>query len=184
MAIRKASSYSHKICRPYTRKSRSKGKDYIKTVPQIKIAKFHIGNQQAFRDGKHPFNIRLISEQRVQVRDNAIEAARMFLTKILDEKALGQYYLAVKVYPHHMVRENKSAGGMAGADRISSGMTQSYGIVIGRSAIVRPDQDIFFISCADEKCARDARDALITIKAKMPCRTRVIFEKVALQISK
>ncbi|MDP1695524.1 MAG: 50S ribosomal protein L16 [archaeon] len=178
MAIRKALSYSHKVCRPYTRKAKTRGKDYIKTIPQIKIAKFHIGNHQAFREGKHPFNIRLISEQRVQIRDNAIEAARMFLTKMLDEKMLNQYYLAVKVYPHHMMRENKSAGGMAGADRISSGMTQSYGIVIGRAAIVRPGQDIFFVSCIDEKCAREARDLLITIKAKMPCRTRVIFEKL------
>jgi len=102
----------------------------------------------------------------------------MFLTKIMDEKALGQYYLAIKVYPHHMMRENKSAGGMAGADRISSGMTQSYGIVIGRAAIVRPEQDILFISCADEKIAREARDLMMTVKAKMPCRTRVIFEKL------
>lgn len=178
MALRKALSYSHKKVRPFTRKAKTRGKDYIKTVPQIKVVKFHIGNQKDYTDGKHDFVVRLVCDQRVQIRDNALEAARMFLTKMMDEKNPGQYYLAVKVYPHHMIRENKSAGGMAGADRISSGMTQSYGVVIGRAAIVRPNQDIFFISCTNEKAARDARDVLAAIKSKMPCKTTVVFEKL------
>ena len=179
MPLRKASSYSHKKTRPFTRKSRSKGKDYIKVVPGIKIAKFHIGDQKGYQEGKHKFVVRLISEERVVIRDNAIEAGRMLVTKMMDEKAPGQYYLGIKIYPHHMLRENKSAGGMAGADRISSGMTQAYGVVIGRAAIVRPGQDLFIVSCVDEKSAREARDALNMIRTKMPCRTKVSFEKLS-----
>lgn len=179
MALRKASSYSKKPARPFTRNSRSKAQAYIKTVPGVKIAKYVGGIQKDFESGKHSYIVRLISGgQRVQIRDNAIEAARMFVIKMLDENALGQYYMVVKIHPHHMQRENKSAGGMAGADRISSGMTQSYGQVIGRAALVKPNQEIFFISCANDKVARIARDALIDIKSKIPGATRVVFEKV------
>jgi large subunit ribosomal protein L10e len=176
MALRKASAYSKRIARPFTRNSRSKGKAYIKMVPHNKIAKFHIGDQKAYMEGKHPFIVKLIVEDKVQIRDNALEAGRMFVTKMMDEKAIGQYYLAVKVFPHHLLRENKTAAG-AGADRISSGMKHSYGIVIGRAAIVKPGQEVFMVSCATEKVAKDAREALKMIKAKIPSRTHVIFEK-------
>lgn len=177
MALRKASAYSKKKARPFTRRSRSKQKAYIKTVPGIKIAKFQMGNQKALLEGKHPFIVRLISDERVQIRDNALEACRMFVNKVLDTDALGQYYFEIKVYPHHILRENKTAAG-AGADRLSSGMKHSYGISIGRAAIVNAGKDVFFISCENEKAARVARQALQEIKAKLPCRSRVTFEKI------
>src|SRR3989344_1371984 len=159
MALRKASSYSKKKARPFTRNSRSKGKAYIKTIPFAKIAKFNGGNQKDYEQGKHKFVVRLISEENVQIRDNALEAARMFVIKMLDEGALGQYYLLVRVHPHHMLRENKTAAG-AGADRLSSGMKHSYGIVIGRAGFVKPGQEVFFVSCTNDKAARVARKAL------------------------
>ena len=66
----------------------------------------------------------------------------------------------------------------AGADRLSSGMTQSFGITMGRAAIVNSGKEIFNISCENDKVARIARDALVDVKAKLPCKCRVIFEKV------
>jgi large subunit ribosomal protein L10e len=177
MAIRKASSYSHRIARPFTRKSRSKTKAYIKVTPFSKIVKFTMGDTKSFRNGSHKFIVSMISEERVQIRDNALESGRMHLHKILEDSAPGLYYVAVKLFPHHFLRENKSAGGMAGADRISTGMTQSFGQVIGRAAIVTPGHPVFIVSCADEKTARLARDALNTIKPKIPAKTRIVFEK-------
>ncbi|MBS3089270.1 50S ribosomal protein L16 [Candidatus Pacearchaeota archaeon] len=174
MALRKASAYSKKKARPFTRKSRNKNRAYIKTVPGSKIAKFHQGAAEDYRAGKHSFFVRIIANQKTQIRDNALESCRMYLTKILDEQILGQYYLALKVYPHHILRENKLSAG-AGADRISTGMTHSYGVVIGRAAIVNAGQEIFFISCSNEKAARLARDMLNVIKAKLPCATKVSF---------
>lgn len=138
-----------------------------------------MGSIQAYNQGKHPFTVKLITEEKVQIRDNALEACRMLINKLLDRNALGQYYFAVKVYPHHILRENKSAGGgVAGADRISSGMKHSFGTAIGRAAIANAGKDIFFVSCENEKAARTARDALTHVKAKIPSRTKVIFEKV------
>ncbi len=176
-ALRKASSYSKKRVRPFTRKSRTAQKSYIKTVPGIKIAKFQMGNIKAGLEMKYPYVVRLVTEEKVQVRDNALEACRMFISKILDRDALGQYYFAVKVYPHHILRENKTAAG-AGADRLSSGMKHSYGISIGRAAIVNAGKEVFYVSCENEKAARIARDALTQIKSKMPGKSRVLFEKM------
>jgi len=44
--------------------------------------------------------------------------------------------------------------------------------------MVRAGKEIFFISCANEKTARAARDALVMARSKVPCKTRIVFEKV------
>lgn len=176
MALRKASSYSKRKARPFTRTSRASAKAYIKTVPVAKIAKYVGGSQKDYEHGKHPFTVKLVAELRVQMRDNAIEAARQYVIKRLETEVIGQYFLTVKVHPHHMLRENKTAAG-AGADRMSSGMKHSYGVVIGRAALISPGQEIFFISCASEKAARVAREAISEIKSKLPGKNRVVFEK-------
>ncbi|MEK6892899.1 MAG: 50S ribosomal protein L16 [Nanoarchaeota archaeon] len=178
MALRKALAYSKKYARPFTRNSKAKDKAYIKTIPYSKIVKFDGGDRMSWISGKNTYNVYLIAEEWAQIRDNALESGRMHLIKELDLNALGQYYLLVKVHPHHFLRENKSAAAVAGADRISTGMTQSYGVVIGRAALVHAGKMIFFISCANEKVAQAAKHALQKIRAKMPCKTRIVFEKL------
>jgi len=155
-----------------------KAKTYIKVVPHNKIAKYVMGDQQGYLGGKHTFVVKLIAGERVQVRDNALEASRMFVNKELDKAVPGEYFFEVKTHPHHILRENKTAAG-AGADRLSSGMKHSYGVVIGRAAMVPVGKEIFFISCGSEKAARTARTALEKIKSKLPCKTNIIFAKNA-----
>ncbi len=178
MALRKALAYSGKRVRAYTRKSSSKSKAYIKTVPFSKVTKMIMGNTKDYNAGKYKYTVKLVSMDRVQVRDNALESCRMFVNKILEEKMPNQFYLQMKVYPHHMLRENKAATG-AGADRLSSGMTQSFGIVIGRAALVNPGQEIIFAACTTEKDARIIRQAMESVKAKVPGRNKILFEKLA-----
>lgn len=177
MALRKASAYTKFKARPFTRISKNKSKSYIKTIPFSKVVKYHIGSQADYRAGKHKYTIKLISQEKVNVRDTAVEAARMALTKALDTALLGQYYLAVKVFPHHFLRENKTAAG-AGADRMSTGMTQSFGIIIGRAAQVSAGQQVFFVSTVDLKGAQTARVFLESVKAKMPFKSRVVIEQI------
>jgi large subunit ribosomal protein L10e len=178
MGLRKASSYSKKYARPYTRNSRKKSKAYIKTIPHVKVAKFSIGNLKDFREGKHKFLVRLVSAEKVQIRDTALEAGRMHVHKILDEQLPGEYFFAVKVHPHHFLRNNKTSG-VAGADRMSSGMgSNPFGIIEGRAAMVPAGKDIFFITCKDEKGARVIRAAVESVKAKMPCAAKVTFEQL------
>lgn len=178
MALRKAAAYSKKKARPFTRVSRVKAKTYIKVNPHNKLAKYTMGNQAAFQQGKYPFTLSLLSNEKVQIRDNALESARMMVHKIIEEQIPGEYFFTVKTYPHHILRENKTAAG-AGADRLSSGMKHSYGVVIGRAALVGAGKEIFVISTTNDKNARIVRAALEKTKAKLPCKTSILFEKTA-----
>lgn len=178
MALRKALAYSRRYARPYTRTSRVKGKAYIKVVPNNKVVKYNLGNQKAHMEGKFPLKLTMISEESLQVRDNALEAARTIMTKQLDERLPGMYYMELKVHPHHILRNNKTAAG-AGADRLSSGMSRSFGTVEGRAAMVRAGHPLFIVYCADESAARAVRESFQMTKAKLPCATRLLFEKIA-----
>jgi large subunit ribosomal protein L10e len=178
MALRKATAYSKKKARPFTRVSRVKAKTYIKVNPHNKLAKSIMGNQKAHEEGKHPFTLKVICGEKVQIRDNALEAARMMIHKRLEEQVPGEWFFAVKTFPHHILRENKTAAG-AGADRLSSGMKHSYGVVVGRAAIVGAGKEIYLISCATEKALKVARSALERTKSKLPCKVIIRFERKA-----
>jgi large subunit ribosomal protein L10e len=177
-SLRKASSYSKKRVRPFTRKSNRRKKAYIKAVPQLKIVKYHMGNIKANTQGKYKFILTLTATEKAQLRDNALESSRTLINKYMDKMAPAQYYFNIKVYPHHVLRENKTAAG-AGADRLSSGMKHSYGITIGRAAIVQPGSVVFYISAENEKSARAGRYILGNVKSKLPFKSRVMFTKVS-----
>src|SRR3989344_5417395 len=115
--LRKFSAYQ-RIERPYTRKSKYKKKDFIKGAPPVRIVAFDMGNLKR----KFESSFSLVSKENVQVRQNAIESARMTANRYL-EKNLGKtgFHLKIRIYPHHILRENPLASG-AGADRMSTGM--------------------------------------------------------------
>ncbi|MFH1710682.1 MAG: 50S ribosomal protein L16 [Nanoarchaeota archaeon] len=177
MALRKASAYSKWPARPYTRRSSKKRKNYIKTVPPQKVVKFHMGNISAFEQGKYSTVISVVSKESIQLRDNALEAARQSIHKELELNFPGQYYFGVKVYPHHILRENRMLTG-AGADRMQTGMTQSFGATMGRAALIKPNQTIFIIGVNSEKAVKISREAIVKIRPKLPCKTRIITEKM------
>ncbi|MCU0642488.1 MAG: 50S ribosomal protein L16 [archaeon] len=176
MALRKAASYSRKHVTPYTRNSRRKNKAYIRTIPHVKVAKYGIGNGEDYRAGKHKFFVRLIADENILIRDTALEAGRMHVHKMLEEATPGEYFLIVKVHPHHFLRNNKTSG-VAGADRLSTGMSHSFGVIEGRAAIVPRGKEILVVSCLNEKCVRIARDAMNSVKAKMPGAVKILFEQ-------
>lgn len=181
-ALRKATSYSKRKARPFTRVSSKKNKAFIKTKPHNKIVKVVSGNQPDYEAGKHIFTLRMVSEQNVQIRDNSLEATRMFLTKAMDTGAPSQYFMRLMAYPHHILRENKKAAG-AGADRLSSGMKHAYGINVGRAALVKPGQDLFIVTTLNEKSAQHAKKSMYMAKSKLPCKIRVVFERKNLPVS-
>lgn len=172
MTLRKANSYSKKLVVPYTRKSKTKGKDYIKAIPPSSLVKFTMGNLKP-ENLKH--YLRMISLEKVQVRHNALESCRQYLNKKMDEQLTGNYYFKVLSYPHHVQRENKMLTG-AGADRMQTGMQLSFGKAVGTAAIVYPETPLFFIAVKDEKDAIFVREIFNKIKAKLPCKTRILHE--------
>ena len=176
VSLRKASAYSKKKVRPYTRKSGKKKKAFIKAVPPSKIVKFSMGDRKGFANGKHKFSVKFISKERVQIRDNSLESCRTLLNKTLDKKAPGQYYFEIKVYPHHILRENKMAAG-AGADRLSSGMSHSFGTPIGAAARVKKGQ-ILFTAYVDKENIDKAKKSLRTATPRIPAKCSVEIREI------
>ena len=177
MALRKACAYSKKKVTPYTRRSNVKSKSYIKTIPQQKIVKFKMGDIRGYEKGKLRRIVKLVSGEKVVIRDNALEAARQYIQNTLQKTIPGLYYFEVKVFPHHILRENKVYGGGSKGERINTGMQQSFGTTLGRAAIVKKNQDMFLLAVFNDKARKDAAVALTKIKAKLPCKSKLIFEK-------
>ncbi len=162
--------------RPYTRKSKKKSKAYIKVAPHNKIVKYNLGNVQAYNEGKFKYYLHFVAQENANIRDNALEAGRLIINKTLEKNVPKQYYFEIKVYPHHILRNNKTAAG-AGADRLSSGMKHSFGIIEGRAAQVQPGKEIFLVACENEQAVRVARRALTMVKPKMPVKSKILLEK-------
>lgn len=168
MALRKGSAYSRRYARPYTRKSKKKARSYIKTIPNSKIVKFKMGDVKVFEKETYPIIIEVISKEGAQIRDNSIEAVRQYLNRFLQSNVGKEFYLEVKIYPHHVLRENKMLTG-AGADRMQTGMSRSFGKSIGRSAIVKPNQVLFVVGVKTPKQESAARKLIDSVKSRLPC---------------
>ena len=148
MALRKASVYK-RIERPYTRTSKVKGKNYIKTTPPKKIVKFTMGNAAKHEKKEYAYQISLIAKEGFQIRDNAIEAARQLINRHLEEKIGKDFYFLISVYPHHILREHKIAA-VAQSDRFFSGMSHAFGKTISNAAQIKKGKKIFVIEINEE----------------------------------
>ena len=95
MSLRKASAYSKRKVVPYTRKSKRKARAYIKTVPPATIVKYDMGDQKAFDEEKFPYKLIMVTEEDVQIRDNALEACRQYINKRLEKDYKVQYFFRI-----------------------------------------------------------------------------------------
>ena len=177
MGLRKASAYSKRIVVPYTRISKKRQKSFIKTVPPQKIVKFVMGKESLLNEGKLPYQLTMISEEKVQLRHNALEACRQYINKKIDKEFSGQYFFKIIPFPHHIQRENKMLTG-AGADRMQTGMQLSYGKAVGKAAILKKGSRIFFVAVPNEKAVGFARKVLKQIKSKLPGKVKIIYEEI------
>lgn len=171
-SLRKAKCYRN-VKRAYTRKSKYRKKGYIKAIPTIKIVKFDIGNLKK----KFGNEVSLFTKEKIQVRENAIESARLIINRKLN-KAIGasNFHLKVRPFPHHALRENKMLTG-AGADRMQTGMQRAFGKVIGSAAQVKKDQKIFSVY-VNNKDVTLARAALKGATHRLPCKCGISNSKV------
>jgi len=135
-----------------------------------------MGKLKLFREGKLNFEIRLLSKEKVQLRDNSLEACRQFINGQLEKNMKDQFYFEVKPFPHHILRENKMLTG-AGSDRMQTGMQLSFGKTVGRAALIKPNQEIFFIATNNRKNSQFVQHILQKIKSKLPCKSRIVSEK-------
>lgn len=125
--------YRNLAKKAYTRK------EYMGGIPGSKIVQFDMGNlSQEF-----PLEVNICVEETCQIRHSALEAARISINrKLLKEVGRMNFHLKLRVFPHHVIRENKQATG-AGADRVSEGMRLAFGKAVGTAARVQKGQVIF-----------------------------------------
>ena len=155
--------------RPYTRTSKFNKKNYIRGgFPNIKIVKYEMGNVH----GNFDTTVTLEADRNLNIRHNALEAARMTSNKHL-EKALGRkgYFLKIRTYPFHVMRENPLASG-AGADRMSTGMKKSFGKIIGAAARVKNGQVIMEVR-VPKAHVKVAKQAMKRASAKFSCTGKI-----------
>ena len=168
--LRKFVAY-RRLERPYTRFSKFSKQNYVRSRPVCKVVNFTSGDSNKTYEN----TLHLISTADLQIRDNAIESARMSCNRFL-ETTCGKenYFLQVRMYPHHVLRENPLASG-AGADRMSTGMAFSFGKPIGIAAQVRQGKKLFTVRVNKDQ-VETAKKALKRASYKIPCHCQIVIE--------
>ena len=140
MSDKPASMYRDIDKPAYTRR------EYITGIPGSKIAQHQMGDQQTESED-YPVQVSLLVEESVQLRHGSMEASRLSANRYLI-KELGEenYKMVLRKFPHQVIRENKQATG-AGADRVSDGMRQSFGKIVGTAARVQAGERLFTAYC-------------------------------------
>ena len=148
-------------------------KAYAPGAPNSKIARFSTGQSSPDYD----YVLRLTSTEKVQIRHNALEAARVAANKKLTPIGETAYFLRVKVYPHVILRENKMIA-TAGADRLQEGMRKAFGKPIGLAARVMPGSVILELSVRSENLGK-AKEAMKSASSKLPMPTEIEIEHIS-----
>lgn len=155
---------------PYTR-----GK-YIHGSPPSRISKFTMGDTKA----SYEYKVSLVAQAPIQIRHNALEAARVAANKVLFDK-LGEtgYVVRLRPYPHVVLRENRMIA-TAGADRLQEGMRRAFGKPTGRAARIRAGQPILDLY-VNELYVDLAKEALRVSSSKLAATCRVTVERAVPQ---
>lgn len=158
--------YRNLAKKAYTRR------EYMGGVPGSKVVQFEMGNLS----GEFSFEMHLIVEEACQIRHTALEAARISINrKLLKDVGRQNFHLKLRVYPHHVLRENKQATG-AGADRVSEGMRLAFGKAVGTAARVISGQKIFTVYTTPQYTDK-VKDALRHGGHKLPSPSYIIIEE-------
>jgi large subunit ribosomal protein L10e len=153
----KGRNYRQPKGQPYTREK------YIHGAPPPKISKFIMGDTKGHFE--HRFS--LVAQGPVQIRHNALEAARVSANKVLFD-VLGEvgYKIHLRVYPHVILRENRMIA-TAGADRLQEGMRRAFGKPTGRAARIKTGQSILDVY-VNSNAIETAKEALRVGATKLP----------------
>merc|ERR1711991_123177 len=116
--------------------------------------------------GEFPYTIHMVSRELEQISSEALEAARIQANKYMAKNTnkLGFH-----------LRINKMLS-CAGADRLQTGMRQSYGKAYGTCARVRIGQILMSLRCK-ENHQQHAHEALRRAKFKFPGRQVLVHSK-------
>ncbi|KKK41736.1 MAG: 50S ribosomal protein L10e [Candidatus Lokiarchaeum sp. GC14_75] len=170
--------YSKWTRRAYQHKrSKNHRREYARGGAQSKIVRFWGGNKET------PWNewelvVGLKVNRQIQISSNSLEAIRITINSGL-QKTLGRqnFRLRIRPKPFQKFRENRMLA-FAGADRVQSGMRNSFGRSTGVCARVRAGQIIVDVGIQLKNLAivRD-RLRIASMKISSPCQTVVLEYK-------
>jgi large subunit ribosomal protein L10e len=157
MVRKPAKMYRAVAKKAYTRR------EYMGGVPGSKIVQYEMGNlSQEF-----PTEVDLVVQEACQIRHSALEAARIAANRrLMKDVGRSNFHFKVRVFPHHVLRENKQATG-AGADRVSEGMRLAFGKAVGTAARVVPGQKLMTVFSSPQYLEK-IKDALRHSGHKLP----------------
>ena len=159
----KGANYREPRGMPYVRR------EYISGKPQSKIAKFSSGQASQ----SYEYKLELVATENIQIRHNALEAARLAASKTMAQAGETSFFSKLKVYPHVLLRENKMIA-TAGADRLQEGMRRAFGKATGLAARVKPGQTIIeaYVNSSNLELAKNGFK-VASSKLGCPTETRI-----------
>ena len=147
-------------------------KKFAPGAPNPKVARFTTGKSRPDYD----YLFKLISEGKVQIRHNALEAARVAASKKVALVGEENFLLKVVSYPHVILRENKMIA-TAGADRLQEGMRKAFGKPIGLAARVDIGDVVLELSLKAENLEK-GKEAMWAASTKLPMKTHTEILKL------
>ena len=160
--------------RPYQyKRSANHRREYARGGAQSKIVRFWGGDKAVpWEDWEIVVGLKVNAQ--VQISSNALEAIRVTVNGVL-QKEVGRtnFRFRVRPKPFQKYRENRMLA-FAGADRVQSGMRNSFGRATGVCARVRAGQ----IVCEVGTYLRNlnlVRDRLRVASMKLPCSCQVVL---------
>jgi large subunit ribosomal protein L10e len=169
MSDKPASMYRDIDKPAYTRR------EYITGIPGSKIAQHRMGDRHTEHE-EYDVQISLVVEESVQLRHGSLESARLSANRHLI-KELGEenYAMILRKFPHQVLRENKQATG-AGADRVSDGMRQAFGKIVGTAARIQAGERLFTAYCDVDQAAA-VKEAYRRAYNKITPPCRIVVER-------
>ena len=165
--------YSSWTRRPYQHKrSSNRRREYARGGAQSKIVRFWGGDKSVPWE-EWDLVVGLKVDKQIQISSNALEAIRISINGSL-QKYIGRtnFRLRIRPKPFQKIRENRMLA-FAGADRVQSGMRNSFGRSTGVCARVKAGSIIVDLGC-HLKDLPLIRDRLRIASMKISCSSQVV----------
>ena len=139
---------------------------FCRGVPDPKIRTYDLGTRKADVEA-FPACVHVVSGELEQIASEALEAARIQANKYMTKNTAKEaFHMRIRAHPFHVLRINKMLS-CAGADRLQTGMRQSYGKPNSTCARVRIGQILVSIR-TKPSFVPIAMEALRRAKMKFP----------------
>ena len=160
--------------RPFQyKRSSNRRREYARGGSQSKIVRFW-GGDKSIPWENWELVVGLKVNRQIQISSNALEAIRVTINSALQKK-LGRtnFRFRVRPKPFQKIRENRMLA-FAGADRVQTGMRNSFGRSAGVCARVKAGSIICDVGIS-LKDIDTVRDRLRVASMKIPCSCQVVI---------